>query len=239
MKEVKNILNNIKTIVFMDFEGSQYSQEIIAIGAIKVTLDAKDFVKKEYAPFKVYIKVDETVGDFITSLTGIDDELLEKEGISFIEAMEKFENYVGKDICKFMTYGSFDMHLLHNSALNSGANDDPFIRRIYDNNIDFARLFSHYVRSNKGSSLSLVDALKVFQTNIEKDIHDPLTDSINLMHLYDAFLTKQNILKEEYLKVIKTNPSLPQPFRKVIKKMESEQKVTYKDFLQYVEEDLK
>lgn len=239
MKEIKKLLNNYRTIVFMDFEGSQYSQEIIAVGAIKADLDAKNKVKKTYAPFKCYIRVDEIVGEFITKLTGITDELLKEQGLSFCEAFEKFEQYIGKSEVKFMTYGSFDMHLLHNSALNSGVNDDPFIRKIYDNNIDFARVFGKYVKSEKYSNLSLTDGLKVFKTNVEKNIHDPLTDSINLMHLYDAFLTKQNILKEEYEKVLINSPALPLPFKKIIKKLESEQKVTYKDFLSYVEDDIK
>lgn len=41
MKILKNCLNDCKTIVFFDFEGTQHSQEIIAIGAIKVDIDAK------------------------------------------------------------------------------------------------------------------------------------------------------------------------------------------------------
>ena len=109
----------------------------------------------------------------------------------------------------------------------------------YENSIDFSKIFSRYVKSEKNTSLSLIDALKVFHTNIETNVHDPLTDSINLMHLYNSFLTKQSILKEQYVNVLKKSPALPNPFRKVLKKLESEQKVTYKDFITYVEEDLK
>ena len=81
--------------------------------------------------------------------------------------------------------------------------------------------------------------VKIFHTNIETNIHDPLTDSLNLMHLYDSFLTKQSILKEQYINVLRRSPALPNPFRKILKKLESEQKVSYKDFITYVEEDLK
>lgn len=239
MKEINRLLNNAKTIIFIDFEGSQYSQEIIAIGAIKASLDNKNFVKKISSTFKCYIKIDEIVGDFITNLTGITNELLENEGLTFPEAIEKFKRYVGKEPCKFMHYGNFDTHLMHNSALNSGMNDDEFIRYFYENSIDFSKTFTRYVKSEKNTALSLIDALKIFHTNIETNTHDPLTDSINLMHLYNAFLIKQSILKEEYIKVLKRSPALPNPFRKVLKKLESEQKVTYKDFMTYVEEELK
>lgn len=45
MKLIDKLLNGSKTIVFLDFEGTQISQEIIAIGAVKVTLD-KNNIKK-------------------------------------------------------------------------------------------------------------------------------------------------------------------------------------------------
>ncbi len=239
MKEINRILNSFKSIVFIDFEGSQYGQEIIAIGAIKVDLDNKNLIKKTYNPFKCYIKIDEDVGDFITNLTGISNELLNKKGLSFNLAIKKLESYVGKDSVKFFHYGNFDVHLLHNSRNKNKLNENEFIARILNNSIDFSKVLSHYVKSEKNTPLSLVDALRIFQTNIDQNLHDPETDAINLMHLYQSFLKKHTILKNEYIKVLKNSPSLANPFKKIIKKLESEQKVTYKDFISYIEEDLK
>ena len=70
MKILKNCLNDCKTIVFFDFEGTQHSQEIIAIGAIKVDIDAKLQVIKKYNHFKVYVKAKDSVGPIVETLTG-------------------------------------------------------------------------------------------------------------------------------------------------------------------------
>ena len=239
MKEIKNILNDFKVIVFFDFEGSQFSQEIIAIGAIKAYLDNKNFIKKTSNPFKIYIKINTCVGPFIEKLTGISDDFLNENGVSFNQAMAKFKRFIGKDEAKFFHYGNFDLHLLHNSAQENLDSDIEFIRQIEKNSYDFSKLFSHYVKSNKNTNLSLVDALKVFHTNIEDNLHDPQTDAINLMHLYEAFLTKKGILRDEYIKTLKKSPAIPNAYRKVIKKLESNEKVTYKDFLTYIDEDLR
>lgn len=239
MKEIQKVLNQIKKVVFIDFEGSQFSQEIIAIGAIKCTLDNKNFVKETSKPLKIYIKIDEPIGPFIEQLTGISDEFLNNNGISFKDAMKRLQDYVGKEKVKYFSYGNFDIHLLHNSMIKNEMKTDEFVLSICQNLIDFSKIFSKYVKSENNTVLSLIAALKVFQTNIESDLHDPVNDAINLMHLYNAFLTKKNILKNEYICVITKSPSLPNPYRKMIKKLQSEQKVTYKDFLSYVEEDLK
>ena len=39
MKIMKKIIKKHRHLVFMDFEGTQYSHELIAFGAVKVTLD--------------------------------------------------------------------------------------------------------------------------------------------------------------------------------------------------------
>ena len=38
MQEINKILNCRKEVIFLDFEGTQFSQEIFAIGAIKANL---------------------------------------------------------------------------------------------------------------------------------------------------------------------------------------------------------
>ena len=39
MKIMKKIIKKHRHLVFMDFEGTQYPHELIAFGAVKVTLD--------------------------------------------------------------------------------------------------------------------------------------------------------------------------------------------------------
>lgn len=238
MKEMNKVLNGVRRIVFLDFEGSGYTQEIISIGAIKTILDNKGLIKKSYKPFKIYIKINSKVGDFISELTGISDELLNKEGVKFIDALNSFSRYVGKETTKYFHYGNFDMHMLSNSLKENKIENNLFAQSIFNNSVDFEKILKRYVKSSKNTTISLLDALKVFETNAIKENHNAVNDAINLMNLYNSFLIKKNIVRDEYIKTLKMSNNIPNPYRKVIKKLESNEKVTYKDFLTYIDEEI-
>ncbi len=239
MKEITKLLNGSKVAVFLDFEGTQYTQEIIAIGAIKCVLDNKNQIKKVYPGFKFYVKADGIVGKIVTELTGITDQKIRTEGIEFKKMMSLFEKYVGHHTSiKYITYGNFDMRLLHQSAVLSNLNETKFIRSIYKNYIDFSTLLNHYVRNKQGMQLSLADALAVFQITPEGEAHDPLYDAKNLMYLYKAFLKNKNILLTEYKKVLLNNHAYPAPIAKIIKDLNTKGVAKVEDFEKYIEDDV-
>lgn len=239
MKELNRILNDAKTIVFIDFEGTQFSQEIIAIGAIKVTLDSKNYVKTSFPPFKCFIKARAKVGGIIEDLTGINDQMLQKEGLSFIDGIQKLEKYVGSTTSiKFFTYGSFDMKLLHETSSQNNLIKNFFIDKIYKNHIDFASFMSRYIRSIHNEQLSLQDALKTFNITPKGNAHDPVYDAINLMLLYDGFTKERNIVKKEYENVLLMNPKLPAPLLKAFRKIMNNEIVTKKDIENYIDLEL-
>jgi DNA polymerase III, alpha subunit (gram-positive type) len=239
MRELNKHLNDSKVVVFLDFEGTQYTQEIIAIGAIKAVLDNKNQIKKTYPGFKFYVKATGSVGKIVNKLTGITDEKLQNEGLDFKKAMKLFEKYIGHhhDI-KFITYGNFDMRLLHQSAVQAKINEEEFIKNIYKNYIDFSTILSHYVRSPQGTQLSLADALSIFQITPEGAAHDPLFDAKNLMFLYKALIKNKGILEAEYEKVLLNNHVYPAPITKIIKDLEKNGTATLSDLKKYIEEDL-
>ena len=241
MKIIKRALKGSNQIIFMDFEGTQLTQEIIAIGAIKVTLDNKNFIKKVHNPFKIYILAEGVVGPIVTSLTGITDIFLFENGDNFKSALEKFKRYCGENLThtSFMTYGTFDMRLLHQTSVMNKCEDDEFIQEIYRKNIDFSNILSRYCRSNRNEMLSLNDALRKFNVTPQGDAHDPQYDAINLSLLYNAFLKEKRILKEEYYKVLTQNPKLPIPVSKLLHKLLVEGSITENDFMSFIEEDLK
>ena len=241
MKKLTSLLNDAKQIIFMDFEGTQLTQEIIAIGAVKAELDNKKQIKKLSKPFKVFITSEGVVGPFVENLTGITDLYLFQYGIPFEEAIEKFKTYVGKDLnfTSFMTFGRYDMRLLHETALLNNLEEDDFVNKIYTKNIDFTSVFSKFVRSEKSEQLSLADACKIFNLEIKGNLHDPEYDAINLAYLYDAFLREKSIVREEYLKVIKKNPHLPSPLIKALHRLESNGSITFKELLDYIDEEIK
>ena len=239
MKEITKLLNGSKVAIFLDFEGTQYSQEIIAIGAIKCVLDNKNQIKKTYPGFKFYVKADGQVGKIVTELTGITDEKVRTDGIEFKKCMDLFEKYVGHHTnIKYITYGNFDMRLLHQSATLSNINDNKFIKSIYKNYVDFSTILNHYVRSKQGTQLSLMDALDVFQLTPEGEAHDPLFDAKNLMYLYHALLKNKAILLEQYQKVLLNNHSYPAPITKLIKDVYAKGSANINDFKKYIEEDI-
>lgn len=241
MKIINNALKDSNQIIFMDFEGTQLTQEIIAIGAIKVSLDNKKFIKKVHKPFKIFILAEGVVGPIVQSLTGITDIFLFQNGEKFEKALAQFKNYCGENLTQtsFMTYGTFDMRLLHQTSIMNKLEDDNFIRQIYKKNIDFSNILSRYCRSDSNEMLSLNDALRKFKITPTGSAHDPESDAINLSLLYNAFLTEKNILKEEYYKVITHNPKLPSPVAKALHKLLENGSISEKDFLHYIEEDLK
>ncbi len=240
MKVLTNALKGSRTIVFFDFEGTQFSQEIIALGAIKVDIDEKNQIMKKYNSFKVYIKANDNVGPIVTNITGLTDEFIAKNGIPYVEALNKFKKYIGnisKDI-KFISYGNFDIRLLHSTNEINNIHDNELTNKIFKNYIDFSSILKIFVKSYKNETLSLLDALKVFKVTPLKDVHNPEVDSLNLMMLYEAFLKNKKILKEEYTKVIKKYTSLPAPIAKTLSKLYKDGKVTIEDFDMFIEEEL-
>ena len=241
MKLLTSKLNDATQIVFIDFEGTQLTQEIIAIGAVKCELDSKKQIKKFYKPFKVYVASEGVVGPFVENLTGITDLYLFQYGLNFEDAIEKFKNYVGKDLnfTSFMTFGGYDMRLLHETALLNNLEEDDFVNKIHKKNIDFNHIFSKFVRSDRNEQLSLADACKKFNVEIKGELHDPEYDAINLAYLYNAFLKEKTIVREEYLKVIKKNPHLPVPLVKALNKLIDEGSLDYKDLIKAIDEEIK
>lgn len=114
MKKMQSLLKGHHYICFLDFEGTQFSHEMIAIGAVLATLDRKGFIKREKDAFKIYVRPKNKVGTYVSNLTHITDELLAKEGVSFYKAMNELRNYLGSAFkkCSFMTFGNHDYRIL-------------------------------------------------------------------------------------------------------------------------------
>ena len=46
MKKFERLLKGHKSLVFLDFEGTQFSHEMIAIGAVHAVIDRHGYIKK-------------------------------------------------------------------------------------------------------------------------------------------------------------------------------------------------
>ena len=104
MNAIKKLLKGHRTLVFLDLEGTQFSHEIIAIGAVKVKVDEQGKIEKG-APktFKCYVKCMGTIGKFITNLTKIDETILKEQGLTLVPLKLYFKDNHAKlliGLCK-------------------------------------------------------------------------------------------------------------------------------------------
>lgn len=241
MRIINKRLNDANKIIFLDFEATQLTQEIIAIGAVKAELDAKKNIKSFDKGIRLYIYTENSIGGLVENMTGISKELLNSKGMAFEKAIEKLGNYIGGDFnfTTFMTYGNYDMRMLHHTAELNECDNNPIVRLILEKNIDFANVLSQYVRSEKNEQLSLTNALKVYNVGPTGKHHDPRNDAIDLLKLYQAFITHKSITRNEYLKVCCKNPHLQEPIRQLVLKVANEGQATLDDFLAMIDNDIK
>lgn len=243
MKKLLNLLKKFKNIVFLDFEGTQLSHEMISIGAISCSIDPKTgYIKEEKKPFQIYVKAKNPVGKYVENLTGIKDDLLKEKGVSFAKAMEELKKYIGINFkkSKYITFGNHDMRILSQScAYNINAPLD-ICKVIKSNYIDFMSFISSYVRDSKSNPMSLIHYCEMFEIDLYGTPHDPVADAINLAHLYDAFLRKKELVENEYLKYLSLGqPSWPDPVKQVIKKLSNGSSITPEDYKEIIKDTIK
>lgn len=233
-KKLQQILKGHKVLVFIDYEGTQFSHEMIALGAILVVIDPKTGrIKKKKTPFKTYVKAHNKIGSYVERLTGIKEDLLKEKGVSFNDAMKAFKSYCGLNFKKatFITYGNHDMRILGQSIAYNLTYPKDVTSQIQKNYFDYSVFIGEFIRDDKGNPLSLIHLCELFSVPEAGTAHDPAIDAINLANLYDAFLEKKDLVIDEYRKHIKTHSNhLPTPIHNAIVKLASGQDVSAAEF---------
>ena len=232
MKKFERLLKGHKSLVFLDFEGTQFSHEMIAIGATQVVIDRHGYIKKHKKPFRIYVKAHNRVGKIVTDLTGITDDMLKQKGVSFFTAMSELKKYCGLSFKKssFITFGNHDMKILSSSISYSFDFPKEIVQCIQQNYIDFSAFIGEFMRDDKGNPLSLIKYCDAFGVPQAGPAHDPAVDAENLAWLYDATMRKSAILVDEYKKVLKSFNHFPSPVSNVIKKLANDENVTAEEF---------
>lgn len=232
MKKFEKALKGHKYLCFMDFEGTQHSHEMIALGAVLCTLDKKGNIKKEKAPFKIYVKAKNKVGSFVVKLTGITDEQLAKEGVSFAKAMNEFKKYCGMAFkkCSFLTFGNHDMRILGQSIAYTLDYPKDVVSQIQKNYIDYQAVIAEFIRDDNYNPLSLVHYCELFGIKEAGNAHDPSVDAVNLAHIYQGFLDNKELVLEQYLRLLSKMNTLPEPIKKAIQKLANGEDYSANDF---------
>lgn len=235
MNNLKKLIKNHKYLVFVDFEATQFSQEMIAIGAVIASIDKNGKIKKLKAPYRRYVLAKNKIGPYVIKLTGITEEKLKKEGMLFDLAMRDFCKYCGRIFTKasFITFGNHDLRILNQSISYNLSYPKEITQQIQKNYFDFTVLLNEFAKDENGNALSLMNACKLFNVNVEGQPHDPEYDAINLAKLYDAFLKNKEIILKEYLKILSHGNNMPVPVKKAVEKLTNGEEVTPLDLEQF------
>ncbi len=241
MKALDKHLNYVKTLCFLDLEGTQFSHEMIALGAVKVSIRKDGTIRKIHRGIYTLVKAKNKVGSVVTDLTGITDAQLKKDGVSFRQTIDMLKKYMGRDYskCKYVTFGSHDIRIISQSqAYNLDVKKED-VQILIKHNFDLSEFLSTYVKDENNNNYSLANFLKVFHLEFKGTQHNALMDAINLAYLYDAFLKNKDIVKEEYIKVLAKMRHLPDPVHDVLQQLVEKKNVSYDDFENYVDQSLK
>ncbi len=238
MKKVQKLLRGRKYICFLDFEGTQFSHEMIAYGAIFAYLNKNGEIVKTKTPIRGYVKAKNSIGRIVKELTGITQEDLDKYGVDFATAIHAIKKYCGLNFrkCAFMTFGNHDIRIINQSCsynLNAPKDLCDIIKKNY---VDFQPIISEFVKDNNGNPLSLTHYLEVFNVEFDGTAHDPMYDAVNLAKLYNVFLKEKDIVLNEYCKILSRGVAGPAPISQVVKKLLNGESVTPEEFKEYLRE---
>lgn len=240
MKKLLKLVKNYKQLIFLDLEGTQFSHELIAIGAVKVNIRKDGTIKKIHQGFKQYVLAKNNVGRFVENLTGINNALLAEKGMPFDQALIAFKKYVGSNYSKtrYITFGSHDMRILNQSLRYTPEADHTYVKTITKKNIDLSALINEYVKDGKNNTYSLVNFCKLFSIEPIEPAHDPLNDALMLAHLYDQLFKQKILIYEKYAEVLFNTTSVARPIKKLLNKIKEGQKVGLEDLNTFIHEEI-
>lgn len=240
MKKLRKLVANRKQIVFLDLEGTQFSHELISLGAVKASLNKDGTIKKLSPGFKVYVLARNPVGKIVEELTGINGALLAEKGISYEESLKLFKKYVGVNFSKsiFVTFGTHDLRILQQSLLHSPEGDHQIVKIIARNNLDLSALINEYVKDEKNNTYSLTNLCKLFGVKTDLKAHDALNDALMLSYLYSELFNNGEIIKEHYLALLLRTTNVARPIKKLLNKLNKGESVTVNDLAEYAYEEI-
>ena len=92
--------------------------EIVQIGAVKLDRRSKEF--SETASFQTLVKplINPSLSNYFTDLTGITQEQVDAEGLSFPEAVAGFRDFIGDDSPTVYSFGGDEKHIYLNCGLH-------------------------------------------------------------------------------------------------------------------------
>lgn len=193
---------------FIDFEATQFTNEIISIGCVKETGET----------FYSLVKVDRNkMTNFITNLTGITKEDIE-EAPTADEVFDKFYDWVIADNEKaiFYCYGNGDLAFILKNLNNSGTLKSQMILSLLRSNlIDYAKRVVNHFGLIKSIALKKVVAYYRGVEEVEQN-HNSLEDALFLKEVYDHISKEEEIVSCPFPEYSNENKQLTKSDVKII-----------------------
>lgn len=237
VKKLEKALRGKKHLCFLDFEGTQFSHEMIAYGAVLATIGRDYHIKKSKEPIKVLVKSKNKIGRFVEGLTGITQADLDKNGVSFSKAILELKKYCGLAFkkCVFITFGNHDLRILAQSAAYNLDAPLEITKFITKNFCDYQAFISEFIKDNNNNPMSLEKYIEFFGLTFEGEAHDPRYDAVNLMRIYDAFLANKEKVIQEYMQTLSRDGHLAKPLRETARKLAAGEDITAKEYKKIIE----
>ena len=242
MRELLKKLKKANCLLFIDFEGTQFTHEIIAVGAVKCYIvENGNLLDYDKEGLKCYVKARSQIGPLVSKMTSINESLLKEKGISWDEAILMIDNYLGddKDNACIISFGNNDARMIHDSNRYSHPKNLHITKKWFNHYFDFLTFINNYIRDERGNNYSLVNYLHLFNLTPHGVSHDPLNDAFDLMNLFFAFLKEKDIVYSKYLNVLLHEKKIPDPIKSMIKKLSSGLDLSSEEFKQMMYDYLK
>lgn len=210
-KELKN-----SDIVVIDLEALNYTKEAISIGAVvvKYSKSKKTFSVDKENCFKSLIKPQSKnrVDRVIESLTGITNEMLKTQGLTFVDCINQFTNFISElNNPLFLCYGNFDEIILKSSFKRCPDKKMmEFFNYIKNRLIDYSKVSSDILRYS--NTISLINAVNELGLEPNGRHHDALNDAIDLANVFVKIENDKKLCVHKCIETFSINCPQLQPY---------------------------
>ena len=166
-----SLIRKLDDYTVLDIETTSldtFSGEIVEISAIKV----RD--RKEIDSFSKLIKTKNEIGYFTTRLTGITNEMVEKQGSELVDVLQEFKNFLDNDIIVGHNV-NFDINFIYD---NMEENLNEYLSNDFVDTLRISRKVLPNLRHHK-----LDDLIQYFNLT-RRNEHRALNDCILTNQVY-------------------------------------------------------
>lgn len=166
-----SLIRKLDDYTVLDIETTSldtFSGEIVEISAIKVRN------KNEIQNFSELIKTKKEIGYFTTRLTGITNEMVEKQGKNLVEVLKNFKDFLGNDIIVGHNV-NFDINFIYD---NMQENLNEYLSNDFVDTLRISRKVLPNLRHHK-----LDDLIQYFNLT-RRNEHRALNDCILTNQVY-------------------------------------------------------